>query len=293
MLFFNDFNYNENNSYNRGRRQGLHYFKQLFAFSPQRCDCYTIGELLRYYAGQINGEKGERIFYHLEEFNCLFCNRKVKGITDRHTALERLAEFYGKRRESRKEHERYEKAAESKPMSKKEARMLEEEMRGARKAMDFLRDMREIYGDLKCEMPLFEPSLEVGQVWLSRLSKKKGSGKISLVSFPAMWSLLISEINSTEQTIKVLPLSLDVRMCENNFTFRLTGDEYWNCGLVEFFNEITTSRDQLVRYKGKLTSEQREKVQEMHSRVEWDFPTVDSFTDWAEREQELSAYLTV
>ena len=290
-MFFDDFNYNCGVGSQISRKQGLHYFKRLFYFSPQRCDCYVYAELLRYHVGLVDMEKREQMFIHLEEFNCQACKNKVKDIKDRQSALDELKALNERKKMNLQSLEELKSRKLSKKKEREANRVAKEWSRLTRKLMDFYKDMRIIHGDLEDDTPPIDPHLEVGQVWLSRLSKKRKPGKITLTCFPCMWPLLISEINMTEQTIKVLPLSRDIKMSENNFTYKLTGDKYWNCALVEYFNEFTTTRDQLVRYKGKLTSTQWKKVKESRSRVEWDFPMIDAFSDWSDREQELSAYL--
>jgi hypothetical protein len=293
MLLFDEFNYNWGGGSQIGRKQGLHYFKRLFYFSPQRCDCYVFGELLRYHVGLGNMEMREKMFIHLEEFNCQACKNKLKDIKNRQSALYELEDLYEKKKMNLRSIEELKSRKLSKKKEREAERVAKEWSRQTRKLMGFYKDMRIIHGDLEDDTPPIDPHLEVGQVWLSRLSKKRKPGKITLTCFPCMWPLLISEINMTEQTIKVLPLSRDLKMSENNFTYELTGDKYWDCALVEYFNEFTTTRDQLVKYKGELTAAQWRMVEENRSRVEWDFPMIDDFSDWAGREQELSAYLRV
>ena len=80
-------------------------------------------------------------------------------------------------------------------------------------------------------------------------------------------------------------------MYDSNLTCRIEGDEHWNSGLIELFNEFTTTRDKLALYKGELNEEQRESLKKSRAELSWDLPMLEAFSEWSNLELELSAQL--
>jgi len=263
----------------------LQYHLRLNIFSPQRCDCYGYLEMLQYVSGQLETEKMGDAFIHLEELNCQACWSRIPNINNRHEALAAI-EGISKSRLSHKKVRSQEKKTQVSSSDSYESWRRKLGIIGCRHV-----DMKYLNGDLEFGVAVSEPAVAIGQVWLSRLSENRRPGKIRLIAQPPMWPLLITGINSENQTFKVLPISPDKGMYDSNLTCRIDGDEYWNSGLIELFNEFSMTRDKLAIYKGEFNEEQWQTLEESRAKLSWDLPMLETFSEWSDRELELSTQL--
>ena len=273
----------------------LHYYRNLNIFSPQRQACHKYVDLLGYFAGQLEPEKMKAIFIHLEEHNCQACWNRLAGVTNRLEALAAIRRLNeGKRINKEERTRKKEKASEASPINLPES--VKSELSSFTLLVNTkLWDLRYLNGENGEKVTKLgpEPDAAVGQVWLSRLNENRRPGKIGLVSHPPMWPLIITGINSDNQTFRVLPISPDTAMYDGNRTCRIKGDDsdYWNTGLVELFNEFTTPQSSLALYKGELNPELMRTLEESLANFSRDLPMLEAFSEWSNLEIELTAHL--
>ncbi len=273
-------------------KKGLAYFKKLHAFSPQKCDCYEWQDLTKYAANQLEGEQAEKMFIHIEEFNCQRCNNKIDEIKKKHgSATEALASI--NRRDLEKEVAAQIKKYQGKSSSAPESLFPASQIIQLRKLGARRKDMLILNGE--SEKPTCNrPEVKIGQVWLHLLPENRRLKKITLAGQqPLIWPLIITGISRDGQTLKALTVSMDIKMYSSNLTCRLRGSEYWCDGLVELFNEITISAKNLVMYKGELNADQMKRIAEGRAKLNWDLPELPDFSDWMDREIELSSYMAI